>query len=143
MILLQYSLGGLVRHLGRALYEHVGMAFVVLVCVPATVIARHRTQVRLAAASGVLDGAGRLVPGPARRRDLGSRNSDSRRSATWPCERSLLQTVVRTSHTVVGMLLFMTSVILLFRVLRIASTLRTVSQPRSNVPADRALAAGV
>ena len=38
-------------------------------------------------------------------------------------------TVVRTSHTVVGMLLLMSSVILLVRVLRIASTLRTVTRP--------------
>ena len=44
-------------------------------------------------------------------------------------QRSPLQIAVRTSHTVVGMLLLMTSVILLFRVLRVASTLRVAQRP--------------
>jgi hypothetical protein len=43
-------------------------------------------------------------------------------------QRSLLQTAVRTSHTVVGMLLFMTSVILLLRVLRTAAVTDRLSQ---------------
>ena len=53
VILVQYSLGGLVRHLGRALYEHVGMAVVVLFCVAATLVVAHRTSAR---GSGVRPG---------------------------------------------------------------------------------------
>ncbi len=51
-------------------------------------------------------------------------------------QRSLLQIAVRTSHTVVGMLLLMTSVILLFRVLRVASTLAALRHRR---PIERPL----
>ncbi len=43
--MLQYGLGGLVRHLGTALYAHVGTAFLALACVLATLIAAHRTRI--------------------------------------------------------------------------------------------------
>lgn len=128
VILLQYSLGGLVRHLGTALYEHVGMAIVVLLCVAATLVAAHRTR------CGWLRRPAYLMGGVALCQiALGC--------AAWltkfglasigyvAVQRSPLQTVVRTSHTVVGMLLVMTAVILLFRVLRVASTLRVAPRP--------------
>jgi heme A synthase len=141
VILLQYSLGGLVRHLGRALYEHVGMAAVVLIVVAAAMIAVNRTKcgwlrrpaylMGLVALSQVALGIGAFLTkyGFA---PLGY----------VAVQRTLLQTIVRTSHTVVGMLLLMSSVILLVRVLRIASTLRTV--PRSiEVPIPPLAAAGL
>jgi hypothetical protein len=53
-----------------------------------------------------------------------------------------LQTVVRTSHTVVGMLLLMTSVILFVRVLRLASTLRVAAKP-IDLPLQPLAAAGL
>jgi heme a synthase len=128
VILVQYSLGGLVRHLGRALYEHVGLAVVVLVVVLGTAIAVSRTRCgwlrRPAYLMGLVAVAQFLLGG-----------------GTWltkygfaplgyvAVQRTLLQTIVRTSHTVVGMLLLMSSVILLVRVLRIASTLQTVTRP--------------
>jgi heme a synthase len=128
VILLQYSLGGLVRHLGTALYEHVGMAIVVLLCVVATVVAAHRTKCawlrRPAYLMGVVALCQIVLGGAAWLTKFGLASI-----GYVAVQRSLLQIAVRTSHTVVGMLLLMTSVILLFRVLRVASTLR-VAQSR-------------
>jgi cytochrome c oxidase assembly protein subunit 15 len=128
VIVLQYSLGGRVRHLGTALYEHFGMAFVVLLCVTATVIAAYRTR------CGWLRRPAYLMGGVALcQLVLGG--------AAWvtkfglpsygyvAVQRSLPQIAIRTSHTVVGMLLLMTSVILLLRVLRVASTRRVAPPP--------------
>jgi heme a synthase len=140
VILLQYSLGGLVRHLGRALYEHVGMAAVVLIVVAATVIAVSRTKCGWLLRPAYLMGLVALI-----QVSLGG--------GAWltkygfaplgyvAVQRTLMQTVVRTSHTVVGMLLLMSSVILLVRVLRIASTLRSV--PRAIEVPLPPLAAGL
>jgi heme a synthase len=123
VILVQYSLGGLVRHLGTALYEHVGMAVVVLVCVAATVVAVHRTKCvwlrRPAYLMGLVALCQVVLGGAAWLTKFGLASI-----GYVAVQRSLLQIAVRTSHTVVGMLLLMTSVILLFRVLRIASTFR-------------------
>jgi heme a synthase len=119
-ILVQYSLGGLVRHLGRALYEHVGMAIVVLLCVAATLVVAHRTKCSWLRRPAWLMAAVALCQVA-----LGGAAWATKFGLPWigyvAVQRSLLQTAVRTSHTVVGMLLFMTSVILLLRVLRIAS----------------------
>ena len=70
VILVQYSLGGLVRHLGRALYEHVGMAIVVLLCVVATIVAVHRTKCAWLRRPAWLMGCVALCAGRARRRCL-------------------------------------------------------------------------
>jgi heme a synthase len=118
VLLLQYALGGLVRHLGTALYEHVTTAFIVLACVLATLVVAYRTQIgwlrrpatllALAAVAQILLGAGGWVT------KFGY--------APWgyvAVERSPLQITVLTSHTVVGMLLVMLSVNLLFRVRRL------------------------
>lgn len=140
VILVQYSLGGMVRHLGRALYEHVGMAMVVLLVVTATVIAAHRTKCgwlrRPAYLMGLVALAQVLLGGGAWLTKYGFAPL-----GYVAVQRTLMQTIVRTSHTVVGMLLLMTSVILLVRVLRIASTLRTV--PRSIEVPIPPLAAGL
>ena len=120
LILVQYSLGGLVRHLGRALYEHVGMAIVVLLCVAATVVVAHRTK-----CSWLRRPAWWMAAVALCQVALGGAAWATKFGLPWigyvAVQRSLLQMAVRTSHTVVGMLLFMTSVILLLRVLRIAS----------------------
>ena len=49
-------------------------------------------------------------------------------------QRSLLQTAVRTSHTVVGMLVLMTSVLLLARVLRVAAFARLAQHAAADRP---------
>jgi cytochrome c oxidase assembly protein subunit 15 len=128
VILVQYSLGGLVRHLGRALYEHVGMATVVVVAVAATIIAVHRAKCgwlrRPAYLMGLVALAQVLLGGGAWLTKYGFAPL-----GYVAVQRTLMQTVVRTSHTVVGMLLLMSSVILLIRVLRIASTLQIAPRP--------------
>jgi cytochrome c oxidase assembly protein subunit 15 len=128
VLALQYSLGGLVRHLGTALYAHVGTAFVALSCVIATVVLAHRTQcgwlrrpawlLGFAAFAQVLLGLAGWV--------------EKFGFAPWgyvAVERSPAQIAVLTSHTVVGMLLVMLSVNLLLRVVRIGSARRAVGQP--------------
>jgi heme a synthase len=123
VILLQYSLGGLVRHLGRALYEHVGIAVLVLVVVAATVVAAHRTKCgwlrRPAWLMGLVALVQFLLGGGAWLTKYGFAPF-----GYVAIQRSTLQTVVRTSHTVVGMLLLMSSVILLARVLRLTASAR-------------------
>jgi cytochrome c oxidase assembly protein subunit 15 len=140
-ILLQYSIGGLVRHLGRALYEHVGMAAVVLICVAATVVAVERTKCgwlrRPAWLMGLVALSQIVLGGAAWLTKFGLASI-----GYVAVQRSILQTVVRTSHTVVGMLLLMTSVILLFRVLRLSSTLR-VARPPIELPLQSLAASGL
>ncbi len=145
VILAQYLLGGLVRHRGTALFEHVGMAFVVLAFVVATVVAVHRARCnwlrRPADAMGAL-----IICQVA----LGA--------AAWvskfgfpamnyvAVQRSPMQIAIRTSHTVVGMLLFMASVVLLLRTARVDSILRAargaVGESGAKVDALRHLSAG-
>ena len=128
VLALQYSLGGLVRHLGTALYSHVGTAFVALACVIATAVVAHRTQcgwlrrpawlLGFAAFAQVLLGLAGWV--------------EKFGFAPWgyvAVERSPAQIAVLTSHTVVGMLLVMLSVNLLLRVVRIESNRRAVRRP--------------
>jgi len=123
VIVLQYSFGGLVRHLGTALYEHFGMAFVVVICVVATVVAAHRTRCswlkRPADLMGCVVLCQILLGGAAWVTKFGLPSI-----GYVAVQRTALQTAVRTSHTVVGMLLLMSSVVLLLRVLRVESILR-------------------
>jgi heme a synthase len=128
ILMLQYSLGGLVRHLGTALYAHVGTAVVALACVIATVVVAHRTRIGWLRRPAWLLGFAVLAQVL-----LGL--------AGWvtkfgfpplgyvAVERSPAQIAVLTSHTVVGMLLLMTSIILLLRVARIEWSRRAVRQP--------------
>jgi cytochrome c oxidase assembly protein subunit 15 len=125
LVVAQYSLGGLVRHLGTALFEHAGMALVVLAWILATVWVAHRTEVRwlerpallmgMIAVCQVLLGAGTWVT----KYGLAS-------VGYVAVYRAPLQVAVRTSHTVVAMLLLMTSAILLLRLARVQSLCRVV-----------------
>jgi len=137
VLLLQYALGGLVRHLGTAIYEHVGTAFLVLAFVVATLVAAYRTRIgwlrrpaallALAAVAQILLGAGGWVT------KFGY--------APWgyvAVQRSPIQIAVLTSHTVVGMLLVMLSINLLLRVRRLEWCRREV-----HVPLERGVPASV
>ncbi len=131
VLVVQYSLGGLVRHLGTALYAHVGTAMLALACVVATVVAAERTRsgwlrrpawlLGFAALGQVLLGAAGWVA------------KFGFAPLTLAVERSPLQILVLTSHTVVGMLLVMTSIILLLRVARIEWSARAIRRPFERV----------
>ena len=113
----QYLVGGLLRHLGTALFEHVGLAVVVSLFVLATAISalcqqdvRLRPPALMLLAILLLQlslGAGAWVS----RFGLASLGYVA-------VQHSPLQILLRTSHTVVGMLLLMTAVLLTLRVLR-------------------------
>jgi cytochrome c oxidase assembly protein subunit 15 len=128
VLMLQYVLGGLVRHLGMAVYEHVGTACLALACVAATVVAAERSGagwlrrpawlLGLCALTQVLLGVAGLVV------KFGY--------APWgyvAVERSPAQLIVLTSHTVVGMCLIMLSINLLLRVARIGRSRRGAVEP--------------
>lgn len=116
----QYVLGGYVRHLGTALHEHLGFAAVAFLVVAATSTAAFRRE-----ANGLRAPAAFLCGLLLIQISLGA--------AAWATKfgfpplgyvampQSALQTVVRSSHTVVGMLLLMTAVVLTMRVFRVTS----------------------
>jgi cytochrome c oxidase assembly protein subunit 15 len=122
-ILVQYALGGLIRHLGTALFEHVGMAAVVLACVLLTVFAAGRTHCRWLSRPAWLMGfiaLGQLALGAGAwitKYGLAS-------IGYVAVQQAPLQVIVRTSHTVVAMLLLASAVVLLLRALRAESIVR-------------------
>ena len=118
-IVLQYTLGGMVRHLGTGLHEHLAAAAIVVVLVLATFVASCRAQdswLKASAGTILLFTALQIVLGPA----------------TWvtkfgfatigfvATQHSTLQVTIRTLHTIVGMLVLTGGVLHLTRVSRVA-----------------------
>jgi cytochrome c oxidase assembly protein subunit 15 len=119
----QFLLGGILTHLGRALYEHAALAVFVLLFVVATTVSAHLSRI------GWLRRSGHLLCGIAATQiilGIGSWITKYGFASLGyvAVQHSALQVVVKTSHTVVGMLLFMTSVVFALRVLRVESHLR-------------------
>ncbi|MGE3317258.1 MAG: heme A synthase [Planctomycetaceae bacterium] len=114
----QYLLGGALRHLGHALYEHAGLAFVVLVFVVGTWIAARRSGIAWLRRSGNL-----LLTIAILQISLGlgawATKFGLASLGYVAVQHSTLQVLVRTSHTVVGMMLFMSAVVFALRVLRV------------------------
>jgi len=123
----QYVLGGLVRHRGMALYEHIAFAAVATIAVVCLVVAVFLAdidwlrgpamglmllvllQLGLGAGAWIVRfglGAGEWVEG------FGVENFT-------PVAGSAVQTLVRSGHMLVGMLLFATSVVLSVRTARL------------------------
>jgi heme a synthase len=125
VLMLQYSLGGLVRHLGTGMYEHISNAFLALACIIATVVAAQRTGCGWLQRPAWLLGFGVVAQAL-----LGAGGWVTKFGfAPWgyvAVERSPLQIVVLTSHTVVGTMLLMISVVLLLRVARLQWSGRAV-----------------
>ncbi len=119
-IFLQYLAGGFVRHLGLALHEHLGGAILVTVFVTATVIAALRSKVPALKRAGWL-----LFVCLILQLGLGL--------GTWVMKfgfapwgyvavaESLPQVLLRTAHTVSGMLLFAAAVTLNLKTFHAAS----------------------
>jgi len=116
----QYSLGGMLRHLGTAVFEHMGMAVIVLVSVIALLVAARKTQ-----QSWISRPAWGLLLLTIAQISLGLFTFITKfgfQTAGWVAvSGTTLQSVTRSSHTVVGMLLLMTSVIVTLRVFRMSS----------------------
>ena len=114
----QYGMGGMVRHLGTALHEHLAGAALVLVFVAASSLKAIRSGQPALKQSGqwlLMLLLSQLV--------LGAAAWITRFG--WPStgyvsvQHAPLQIVVRTAHTVVGLLLFATAVIYLLKILRL------------------------
>ena len=116
-IYLQFVLGGRQRHLHDMLYEHLGTAALVMIAVLATFMTVQRSGIDWLKSAGrwmlflfvVQAGLG-----------IGSWITKFGLASTGyvAVQGSPMQLAIRSSHTVVGMLLLMTSVILLLRVFR-------------------------
>jgi cytochrome c oxidase assembly protein subunit 15 len=125
----QFILGGRQRHLHDMLYEHLAGAGIVAVLVIATVAFAHRTRIGwvratawwmlffLIVQTGLGAGAWVTKYGFAT-------------TGYVAVQGSPLQLAVRSSHTVVGMLLLMSSVVLVLRTLRLGSCFKARKQER-------------
>jgi heme a synthase len=127
-IILQYLMGGFVRHLGLALHEHLAGAVLVSVLVIATTIAAHRSQ------NPAINGAGWLMFGFLLLQvslGLGAWVMKFGFAPTGyvAVVNSMPHIVLRTAHTVCGMLLFASAVALKLK------TLRLVQSPLGRLPA--------
>ena len=115
-IQLQFILGGLLRHLGLAVYEHFGFAILVMLAAMWLWVSAYTSGVRWlrlnawALVACVLLQIGLGVVTFVAKYGFGDYVA---------LQGSLLQVWSRTSHTVLGMLVWMLSVVYLIRVLRI------------------------
>ncbi|MDA0835086.1 MAG: COX15/CtaA family protein [Planctomycetota bacterium] len=120
VLLVQFMLGGLVRHQGRALHEHLGMGIIAVILVVTAVILVSRLKIRWLSRPAlgllgfvvvqVLLGVGAWITkfGFASLGYVAVHESQS-------------QVLFRSAHTVVGMLLLMTSIVLAVRFRRLQS----------------------
>ncbi|HUG91984.1 MAG TPA: COX15/CtaA family protein [Planctomycetaceae bacterium] len=113
----QFLLGGMLRHLGRAVFEHVAFAFVVLACVVAAAVASHRGGTAWTARAGrwmLAAALGQIVLGAA----AWLHKFGFAPTGFVAVHGSTEHIVFRTAHTVAGMLLLMTAVVHAVRVYR-------------------------
>jgi heme A synthase len=119
-LFVQYLLGGQLRHLGSGLHEHLGFAFISLVLTLVTFVATHRSGIawlrRAAWSLLALLFVQMLLGAAAWITKFGFAST-----GYVAVQNSAEQTAFRTAHMVVGMLLFMNSVVLALRVFRIES----------------------
>lgn len=139
----QYLLGGMIRHHGTGLHEHLGMGLLsfLLIWANAIVVQRSRQSwlrwsawlLALMTTIQVLLGAGAWVL-----------KYGFAPMAIVPVMNSLEQILMRTVHTVFGILVFMTAVVHLVRVWRLASFLKSEAVPFTlRTEAEPQLAGGV
>jgi cytochrome c oxidase assembly protein subunit 15 len=138
VVLLQYLAGGLIRHHGTGLHEHLGLGILTAIVVVMNAVAAHRTSVLW-----VRQSAGLLLAVVLLQIGLGA--------GAWVLKwgfaatgfvaiaDSIGQVVVRSLHMLVGVMVFSCSVIHLLRVLRLASIGRSTMNEH---PASGALALG-
>jgi len=140
-LMAQYILGSFVRHQGNALHAHLGFAFIVLVFVMGTSLNAFHSNVPWLQKPGyclmllillqITLGAGAWVT-----------KFGFPPAAIVAVQHSSSQIFFRTAHTVVGMLLFMTSVVLTLRVFRLDS-IQTARLSSGNQSSGMSLSGGV
>jgi heme a synthase len=126
----QYLLGGLIRHQGTGLHEHLGIGVLALLAVIVNAVVAHRSKVRWLRTSGWM-----LLGLVLVQVTLGGAAWVTRfgfgMTGYVAVADSIQQIVFRTAHTVVGIVVFMTAVVHAVRVLRVAS----VGRQRQGTPA--------
>lgn len=114
----QYVLGGLVRHGGHGLYEHLTVGIISLLLVVLNAIVAHLSGIAWLRRSGWL-----LLAAAVVQVSLGAGAWITKYGLAYfgyvAVADSIQQVAFRTSHTVVGIVLFATAVVHLARVLRI------------------------
>jgi cytochrome c oxidase assembly protein subunit 15 len=124
LVFAQYVLGGCVRHLGTALYEHIALAVLVILLVLTTFVVVYRTGISWLRRSAVV-----LLAVASVQLFLGMGAWITRfglaSTGYVAVQYSAEQITLRTAHTVVGLLLFATSIVLALRVFRYDSIRRS------------------
>lgn len=128
VLAIQYILGGLIRHKGTGLHEHLGLGILALLIVTTNAIVAHRSGIVWLRRSAWLLLAIVLVQvalgGAAWITKFGFGTTGYVAVAD-----SIQQIVFRTAHTVVGILVFMTAVVHAARVLRVSYVTRDRRAP--------------
>jgi cytochrome c oxidase assembly protein subunit 15 len=119
LIFAQYTLGGMLRHLGMALHEHLGLALLVLLFVAATAVSAHRSGIAW------LRNAGWLLFGVTLTQAVLGAGAWVTRfgfaSAGYVGgQHPAVQVAFRSAHTVCGMLVLMAAVLYAIRVFRLS-----------------------
>lgn len=127
-IQLQYVLGGLLRHNGMAVYEHLGMAFLVLLAVMWVWVGAYCSGIRWLRGNANL-----LAVAVVLQIGLGLMTFVAKYGFGdyVAMQQSLFQIWTRTSHTVLGMFVWMLAVVYLLRIFRLM-WIRYQSGPNMN-----------
>jgi heme a synthase len=141
LLAVQYLLGGLIRHKGTGLHEHLGIGILALLAVIINAAVAQRSGVRWLKASGWT-----LLAIVLLQVALGG--------AAWVTKfgfgatgyvavaDSIQQIAFRTAHTVVGIVVFMAAVVHVARMFRIASAGRHRSAAGASTPSELLAATG-
>jgi heme A synthase len=131
-IFLQFLLGGLVRHLGMALHEHLGGAILVTMLVIATTIAAHRSQDSFVRRAGWVM-LGFLLLQVSLGLGAWVMKFGFAPTGYVAIVNSAPHIVLRTAHTVSGMLLLASAVSLKLKVSRLAWNQRNREAPAAPI----------
>jgi cytochrome c oxidase assembly protein subunit 15 len=123
----QYVLGGLLRHLGRSLHEHIAVAILVLLFASVIAFITHRTGVSWLKRPAFL-----LLGIVLVQICLGVLAFVTKYGFAPSGYVAVQGSIARTVHTIVGMLVLMTSVIYSLRVFRLNAASRQFTEAHSN-----------
>jgi cytochrome c oxidase assembly protein subunit 15 len=120
LLALQFVLGGLIRHRGTGLYEHLAFGIAAFLFVILNAVVSHRSGVGWVRRSGWL-----LLVATTAQVALGGGTWVAKWGFAWTgyvaVADSIQQVALRTAHAVAGMVVFMTAVVHAVRVFRVDS----------------------